>query len=161
MPRGKKRQQESDVLELPEKKGVKDVTKKRKAIIKSNSSENKGCYLEGKWKNELGSTAEFACKDGQINGKYMTAVGKASGYYKLTGSYTLSGPNNDVIVASWVVTFNNSVYGNSESSCTWNGIFYPDEGVLYTQWILVRYAERKDLWQSSRIGHDEFKKLSD
>lgn len=118
------------------------------------------CGITGTWKNELNSTVVFtSCKDGQIEGKYNTAVGNASDFYVLTGRYTLSGPKKDVVELGWVVAWNNTQYGNSNSVTSWNGIYYPKEGIIHTQWILTSYAERKDLWETSLINHDEFKRV--
>ncbi|KAL4223930.1 hypothetical protein ACF0H5_017392 [Mactra antiquata] len=119
------------------------------------------CNLYGIWKNELGSTVVFSCHDGQIKGKYTSAVGKAANWYNLTGSYTMASPKKDVTIASWVVSWNNDVKGNSESSTAWNGIFYPDEGVLYTLWTLVSYEEYKDYWKATNVGQDKFWRTCD
>lgn len=115
------------------------------------------CLLAGKWKNQLQSVMEITCQDGQVDGRYNTAVGNAGNFYKLAGRYTLAGENDTVL--SWTVSWNNNLYGNSESSTAWSGIHYYEEGIIRTQWILTRYKTRPNLWQTAMIGHDEFERV--
>jgi hypothetical protein len=117
------------------------------------------CGIDGKWKNELGSTMTLTCKDGQLEGIYNTGVGQAKYDYTLSGRYTLSGPKNDVVELGWVVSWNNKLFGNSNSATSWSGIYYPEDGIIRTQWMLVRYAERKDYWSTTQINHDEFERV--
>ncbi|KAL4224503.1 hypothetical protein ACF0H5_015204 [Mactra antiquata] len=124
-----------------------------------NATSDKAC-LNGKWTNQLGSQVQFNCKNGNIVGYYMTSVGNANGWYDIVGRYTFNGPNHDTIIASWVVSWNNSYYGNSQSSTTWNGIYYPEEETLHTHWLLVRYQPREDYWQSTYVGTDVFTRTS-
>lgn len=117
------------------------------------------CRVAGKWKNQLKSVMEITCQSGQVTGKYNTAVGRAQDYYDIAGRYTLAGPNMTDTIISWTVSWNNLVYGNSNSSTAWTGIHYAEEGIIRTQWILIRYQTRPNLWQTSMIGHDEFERV--
>ncbi|XP_060588468.1 streptavidin-V2-like [Ruditapes philippinarum] len=117
------------------------------------------CGIAGTWRNQLGSNVTFTCKDGQLDGKYNSAVGHAEDYYLLSGRYTLSGPKNDVVELGWVVSWNNKKFGNSHSATAWSGIYYPEDGIIRTQWILTRFKERKDNWETSFVNHDEFKRI--
>lgn len=122
-----------------------------------NATSDTAC-LNGMWKNQLGSKVRLSCNKGHIEGNYMTGVGNAEGWYDIAGRYTMTGDNQDTIIASWVVSWNNSHYGNSQSATTWNGIYYPEEETLYTHWHLVRYQPREDYWQSTYVGSDIFKR---
>lgn len=122
-------------------------------------SEHNQCGLAGKWKNQLQSVMEITCQDGQVNGRYNTAVGLAQDFYDIAGRYTMAGENMTDTVLSWAVSWNNNVFGNSNSSTAWSGIHYDEEGIIRTQWILTRYKTRPDIWQTSMIGHDEFERI--
>ncbi|XP_053401219.1 streptavidin-V2-like isoform X2 [Mercenaria mercenaria] len=117
------------------------------------------CIIAGTWQNELGSNVTFTCKNGQLDGKYNSKVGEAEDYYTLSGRYTVSGPKNDVVELGWVVAWNNKKFGNSHSSTSWSGIYYPDDKVIRTQWLLTRYQEHKDYWMTTMVNHDEFKRI--
>ncbi|XP_045181202.2 streptavidin-like [Mercenaria mercenaria] len=114
------------------------------------------CGLAGKWKNQLKSEMKIICQNGEVTGKYNTAVGRASNYYQLVGRYTRVGTNSTDTILGWSVSWNNDVYGNSNSTTSWTGIHYRDEGNIHTHWILVRYHTKPNLWKTSMIGHDEF-----
>ena len=114
------------------------------------------CGIAGEWRNELGSNMTLRCKDGQLEGAYNSAVGKAANNYPLSGRYTMAGPKKDVVILGWAVSWNNEKKGNSQSATTWSGIYYPDGGKILTQWILTSYKERKDYWETAMINHDEF-----
>jgi hypothetical protein len=114
------------------------------------------CGVAGTWKNQLGSKVTFSCKNGQINGKYNSAVGNAEDYYSLTGRYTRAGTDNNAVVLGWVVSWNNEMFGNSNSSTSWSGIYYPNERIIRTQWLLTRFKERNDYWDTTMVNHDEF-----
>ncbi|KAL4224186.1 hypothetical protein ACF0H5_017639 [Mactra antiquata] len=136
--------------------GVQQIICTTKPPCATRRGPNGEITLNGSWINELGSVVEFNSTNGELTGKYTTGVGNAGSIYDLTGRYTMGGPKKDVIIATWVVSWHNDVQGNAESSTSWNGIYYPDEGVIYTQWLLVRYTDRTNYWQSTHIGHEEF-----
>ncbi|XP_045181410.2 streptavidin-like isoform X1 [Mercenaria mercenaria] len=117
------------------------------------------CGLAGKWKNQLKSEMEIICQNGKVTGKYNTAVGRASNYYHLVGRYTRVGTNFTDTILGWSVSWNNDVYGNSNSTTSWTGIHYRDEGIIHTHWILVRYHNQANLWQTNMIGHDDFHRI--
>ncbi|XP_060588446.1 streptavidin-V2-like [Ruditapes philippinarum] len=114
------------------------------------------CGVAGTWKNQLWSKVTFSCKNGQITGKYNSAVGNAEDYYSLTGRYTRAGTDDNAVVLGWVVSWNNEVFGNSNSSTSWSGIYYPDERIIRTQWLLTRFKARNDYWETTMVNHDEF-----
>ncbi|XP_053399051.1 streptavidin-V2-like [Mercenaria mercenaria] len=117
------------------------------------------CGIAGLWTNQLKSVMEFTCKDGHLNGRYNTAVGVADDYYNLTGKYTMSGPNGADCVMGWVVTYNNKVLGNSNSTCAWSGIHYANEHIIRTHWVLTHWHPLADSWQTTTINHDDFVSL--
>ncbi|XP_045170216.2 streptavidin-V2-like [Mercenaria mercenaria] len=117
------------------------------------------CGIAGLWTNQLKSVMEFTCKDGHLNGRYNTAVGQADDYYSLTGKYTMSGPNGADCVMGWVVSFNNKVFGNSNSTAAWSGIHYAHEHVIRTHWVLTRWHPLEDIRKTTTINHDDFVSL--
>lgn len=114
------------------------------------------CGIAGLWENQHKSVMEFTCKDGHLNGRYNTAVGHADDYYNLTGKYTMSGPDGSDCVMGWVVTFNNKIFGNSNSTCAWSGIHYESEHIIRTHWVLTHWHPLGDAWQTTTINHDDF-----
>ena len=115
------------------------------------------CGIAGVWRNQLQSVMKFTCIGGHIEGKYFTAVGNADGFYTLSGKYLK--PDDDTTVVGWVVAFSNDMYGNSNSTTAWSGIHYADEGTLYTHWLLTHFYPRAQLWKTTMINHDDFKKV--
>jgi hypothetical protein len=73
-------------------------------------------------------------------------------------SWTISGPKNDVIVLGWVVSWNNKRFGNSQSATSWSGIYYPDEDIIRTQWMLTSYENCQEYRNATTINHDEFRR---
>ncbi|KAH3878147.1 streptavidin-V2-like [Dreissena polymorpha] len=115
------------------------------------------CGIAGVWRNQLKSVMKFTCVGGHIDGQYFTAVGKADGFYQLSGKYLK--PDNDTTLLSWIVAYRNELYGNSNSTVAWSGIHYADEGTLYTHWLLTHFYPRPRLWKTTMINHDDFQKV--
>ncbi|KAH3798151.1 hypothetical protein DPMN_151741 [Dreissena polymorpha] len=44
------------------------------------------CGIAGVWRDQLQSVMKFTCVGGHIDGTYFTAVGKADGFYELSGN---------------------------------------------------------------------------
>ncbi|KAH3798126.1 streptavidin-V2-like [Dreissena polymorpha] len=115
------------------------------------------CGIAGVWRNQLQSVMKFTCVGGHIDGTYFTAVGKADGFYELSGKYLK--PDNNTTIVGWVVAFSNDLYGNSNSTTAWSGIHYADNGTLYTHWLLTRFQPRPNLWMTTTVNHDDFERV--
>ncbi|XP_062603167.1 streptavidin-V2-like [Saccostrea cucullata] len=115
------------------------------------------CALSGKWKNQLKSEMEIICKDGTISGKYTSAVGQASKEYDLMGRYTQV--NDKDYMLGWSVAWKNK-YQDAKSVTSWTGVFYAAEGVIRTQWILGRFEDPDDFWETFITNQDTFTKIS-
>ncbi|KAK3101768.1 hypothetical protein FSP39_006214 [Pinctada imbricata] len=114
------------------------------------------CGVSGKWMNQLNSTMEICCVDGNLYGKYNSAVGKAEDFYVLRGRYTLHG---DDCILGWSVAFNNTAFGNSYSTASWSGIHYADEEIIYTQWLLASFQSRESFWKAFNTNQDVFHRI--
>ncbi|KAL4223588.1 hypothetical protein ACF0H5_017058 [Mactra antiquata] len=125
--------------------------------LPTKTSHDNVASIEGTWKNDQGSILELEASDGLITGKYLPGVGNAVGHYDVIGKYMSAGPKNDKLIVSWVVSWHNDADGNSESSTTWNGIYYPEEGVMYTKYLIVSFQDRANYWKSTLSGSDEFR----
>ncbi|KAK3587465.1 hypothetical protein CHS0354_007957 [Potamilus streckersoni] len=117
------------------------------------------CGITGTWKNELGSVIELSCANGNLLGKYRSAVGEAKDFYQLTGRYTMTGDKQMDVIFGFSVAWNNAISGNSNSTTSWTGIHYKSEDVIYTHWILTRYMERSRMWASNLVGHADFRRI--
>ncbi|WAR24943.1 SAV2-like protein [Mya arenaria] len=113
------------------------------------------CGKAGTWQNELTSVMKFTCRDGQIEGKYCSAVGKASYYYPMAGRYLQAEKNTTML--GWTVSWANQEQGNSQSATSWTGLSYGGQNIIHTQWLLMRYS--KALWNSTMLNTDTFKKI--
>lgn len=116
------------------------------------------CGISGNWTNELGSTMLLNCQltsstAGLLNGSYRSAVGQASDFYTLAGTYTKV--NSDYILG-FSVAWNNKVHGNSKSATSWTGVYYADQDKITTFWILTRYTTPANMWNNSNIGNNIF-----
>ena len=124
----------------------------------ANGTDCNPCGIAGKWENDLGSKAEFSCEDGFLSGKYNSKVGRAEDYYLLSGRYTMVGPNQTDAVVGWSVAWKNDVFGNSNSTSSFTGVYYNSTDTIYTTWILTRYTSLADKWSNSRVGINIFTK---
>ena len=122
----------------------------------TNVTDCNPCGIAGKWVNDLGSKAEFSCKNGFLSGKYNSKVGKAEDYYLLSGRYTMVGPGHKDAVVGWSVAWNNKEFGNSNSTSSFTGVYYASNETIYTTWILTRYTSFADRWSNSRVGFNVF-----
>ncbi|KAK3102793.1 hypothetical protein FSP39_013956, partial [Pinctada imbricata] len=114
------------------------------------------CGVSGKWMNQLNSTMELCCYKGNLFGKYNSAVGRAEDFYHLKGRYTVRGGD---CILGWSVAYNNAAFGNSNSTASWAGIHYADEGIIYTQWLLARHQQREHFWRVFHTNQDTFKRI--
>ncbi|KAK3090247.1 hypothetical protein FSP39_010355 [Pinctada imbricata] len=113
------------------------------------------CGMAGIWLNNLNSTMEVCCKDGQLHGQYMMGVGDAEDYYELSGRYTMIGGD---CVFGWSIAYNNKVHGNSNASCSWSGAHFADSDRINSHWVLIRHTKPEDYWSSTMINHDDFRR---
>lgn len=129
--------------------------------------------LAGTYKNQLNSTMYLQVNQNNfLIGSYTSKVGNATGYYPLIG---MSQQLSDAYLVSWIVSWtsgpasrarnpNESLTGKpdekfwtkSGSITAWNGLFWPDTGVLYAQWHLTTSASFENYWQSTLSGLDTF-----
>lgn len=93
---------------------------------------------------------------GSLDGRYNTAVGRADGYYKLSGRYARSGNGLKNCLVGFTVTYNNNVYGNSNSTASFTGSYFAVDDTIYTQWVLVRHTKQENMWLNSLLGHNVF-----
>ncbi|KAL3855503.1 hypothetical protein ACJMK2_014710 [Sinanodonta woodiana] len=132
--------------------------------VQINLGKNQGdsrdyCGITGSWKNELGSVIELSCENGNLVGKYRSAVGEAKECYDLSGRYTMTGAEHQDIIFGFSVAWNNDISGNSNSTTSWTGVHYKSEGIIHTHWILTRYMERRSMWASNLVGHADFRRI--
>lgn len=115
--------------------------------------------LPGTWYNELYSRLIIiAAIDGQLSGTYESEVGDARYKYVMTGRYDTNGST-----LGWVVTWNNSDNGSSESTTTWSGQYQVDvassQPHLLTTWLLTAQTTPENNWNSTNVGFDTFTKF--
>ena len=126
--------------------------------VTANGADPGPCGIAGNWTNQLGSSVTFECQDGILSGRYNSAVGNASNYYNLRGTYTMSGPALKDATIGFSVAWNNTARGNSQSTTSWTGVHYASTDVIYTTWILTRYTALADKWRNSFVDQDVFKR---
>ena len=88
---------------------------------------------------------------GSVDGLYCSAVGNATNYYDLHGTFDTCGET-----IAWTVTYQNEFY-NSHSTCAWSGRIYNHKTtnpVIMTTWLLTRQTNQA--WESTNIGSDKF-----
>jgi len=114
--------------------------------------------FSGVWYNELGSKMTLvADKNGGLSGTYESAVGVAVDKYILAGRYDASPPTDGRgLTIAWAVSFRNDEL-NAHSTTGWSGQYFHDgtERIL-THWLLTTSTLPKDVWKSTRVGHDTF-----
>eukprot|EP00118_Oscarella_pearsei_P024733 m.306684 g.306684 ORF g.306684 m.306684 type:complete len:159 (+) comp41496_c0_seq1:718-1194(+) len=121
--------------------------------------------LEGYWQNELGSCMYIDKVDGegQFSGTYNSEDGNAKFEYDLIGRWDSSTePSTEKgATLGWTVTWDNADYGNSESTTTWSGIYFPESGQeeqIQTTWLLTVSKAFSNVWESTLVGKDVFKR---
>jgi hypothetical protein len=118
--------------------------------------------LSGNWTNELGSTCQFiAAEDGAVTGYYNTAVGKAHVQHPLSGQWLQGRKNPDIVLVSFIVMWKDTDEDKPRSATTWNGQLFADENndpKFVTTWILVSEKEPAEMWKSTLINKDTFRK---
>lgn len=123
------------------------------------------CSLKGAWTNELGSTMVLnQSSDGSLLGCYNTAVGNAKNLYSVAGKTNLHIKDScEAASLGIVVSWNNDSHGDSSSITTWSGQYQQVDGrerILAT-WLLTKETAPNDNWSSTRIGTNEFTKVTD
>ena len=116
--------------------------------------------VDGKWWNELGSWMELHVEsDGQtVTGTYHTAVGKASGVYKLVGRIDSAPNSGEGQGLGWVVSWQND-QSPGHSVTTWCGqyrVLEDGEEVIVTTWLLTSEGEADQEWESTLVSKDDF-----
>lgn len=114
--------------------------------------------LSGTWKNKLGSYMKLTVdSSGGITGIYNTGVGDASGDYTLVGRTDVLGQEIAGNVG-FVVTWNNTDKGNSDSVTAWSGQLQVINGAstIITTWLLTEETQTNDNWQSTTVGKNIF-----
>ena len=113
--------------------------------------------LDGTWKNQLGSTVYLdTTADGQVSGRYSTAVGNASGWYALRGTFDPTTATN--VTFGFCVTWQSEARGSSQSSTCWSG-FVNSRQELDTTWLLTRFPAPGSEWAAANVGKDRFVKI--
>ena len=115
--------------------------------------------LNGKWLNQLGSYMELVVDStGGITGIYNTGVGNASGDYILVGRTDIIGNATSGNVG-FVVSWNNSANGNSDSVTAWAGQLQILNGVptITTTWLLTDETNPTNNLKSTIIGKGTFR----
>lgn len=110
----------------------------------------------GTWKNELNSVLKIKTdNNGNLYGKYMSAVGKANGTYPLVGFYETDSTTT-IPSLGFIVHWHNE-YMNAHANSVWSGFLI--NGKLSMQWILSSSPESANsIWKSTNIGRDTFTK---
>ncbi|WP_433688058.1 avidin/streptavidin family protein [Micromonospora carbonacea] len=111
----------------------------------------------GTWYNELGSSVTLTINsDGSITGAYNSAVGDASGNYRLAGRYDTASPAGTGRALGWTVAWRNDIR-DADSSTSWSGQYFSgDQERIVTQWLLTSSTTPSQVWASTLVGHDEF-----
>lgn len=113
--------------------------------------------IDGTWYNQLGSKVVFKTRpNGDIVGLYQSAVGNATGEYRLVGRYHLEPASGGGTPLGWTVVWLNE-HRNSNSVTTWSGQYRggPDP-VIITSWLLTNGTAPADDWRSTMVGQDRF-----
>ncbi|MBV9948708.1 MAG: hypothetical protein JOZ69_17810 [Myxococcales bacterium] len=99
---------------------------------------------------------ELVVNGASISGKYVTAVGDASGTYELVGRTETGAAGSQSI--AFVVCWQNG--SGTSSSCTaWSGQLQADasgKDSIATSWLLTGDTKSSDDWKSTFIGQDIF-----
>ena len=133
---------------------------KKKNKKKNIDFTEKRCGVTGNWLNQHGSCVKFTyCLNGELTGQYKSRVGEASGSYYLSGRYTIVGPNHLDIVLGFSVAWNNMVFGNSNSTTSWTGIYNDSTDKIYTTWLLTKYTTLADKWSNTLVDQDVFERV--
>ncbi|GAA0731370.1 hypothetical protein Drose_26310 [Dactylosporangium roseum] len=113
--------------------------------------------LAGTWYNELGSSVTLTINsDGTITGTYNSAVGNASGDYRLAGRYDTTAPSGAGEAVGWTVAWRNDSR-DANSATSWSGQYFPGTPErIVTQWLLTSSSTPDQVWASTLVGHDEF-----
>jgi len=96
-----------------------------------------------------------ATGDGNITGKYQTAVGRADGQYELLGRHTCNA--NDGTTVAFSVAWDKPTRPTN-STTAWSGTLRGNE--IHTSWLLTTFMKPEDEWSSVRVGKDTFKKTT-
>lgn len=105
--------------------------------------------IQGRWKNNLGSVVDFRVLNNTLSGSYNSAVGHASGDYRLFGVIS-----PDRTVVSWTVMWQNGII-NTDSITTWVGLYSKD-------FIIATFLEVQNsstAWNSTTVGQNIFYRL--
>ncbi|HVI48227.1 MAG TPA: avidin/streptavidin family protein [Chitinophaga sp.] len=98
-------------------------------------------------------------KGKMITGIYDTAVGDAGGKYDLVGlADTDQGASQSV---GFVVVWNNTTSGSSDSVTSWSGQYQVINGVetIVTTWLLTEETDPSEDWHSTLVNKDVFTRV--
>lgn len=116
--------------------------------------------FSGTWFNELGSTMTLKASGSNLSGTYVTAVGKASGTYSLTGQINTQPYSGSATQAlGWTVAWTNQS-GSSHSATAWSGQYQTIDGEeIIAFWLLTtEQSDPESDWQDTKVGNDVFKR---
>jgi len=121
-----------------------------------------GSIITGKWQNQLGSIVYFtANSNGELCGKYNTAVGNASKEFPLHGSWCSVRDGGGLIsfTVAWARLRPEDFH---RSTTAWSGRLYLTPIVeIVTTWTLTSEEPRSDQWKSILLNKDVFHKVSE
>lgn len=120
-------------------------------------------FLNGEFKNNLGSYCKLVAKDGKITGQYFTKPSRGQLIqpgFPIHGVYT---PVKDGALFSMIVTF--KMEGEKPnglekySQVTSNGKVYASKRSFNMNWLLISNESEDDEWSATNIGQDHFIKI--
>lgn len=120
-------------------------------------------FLNGEFKNNLGSYCKLVAKDGKITGQYFTKPSRGQLIqpgFPIHGVYT---PVKDGALFSMIVTFKmegeNPNGLEKYSQVTSNGKVYASKRSFNMNWLLISNESEDDEWSATNIGQDHFIKI--
>ena len=125
----------------------------------NSSSQLRAADLIGVWQNQLNSTFNITHVDAvtmELRGLYRSPSGTPGFAYPALG-YVNSASTNDSGKDSGLVVCFSVRWGSIGSVTTWNGVVR-DDGILTSQWLLVRPISSY-VWDHILTGQDTFIKM--
>lgn len=110
--------------------------------------------VTGCWQNQLGTRLEVrADEGGAITGWIHSHVGGVAGSHPVVG-YVAANPDGRGVIGFAVS------WGETRSVTVWSGRYDVGNDVIVANWLLTTADFDENEWQSTRLGHDTFRRTS-